>query len=253
MRYKTFNTSLSLEQTWAEVAKILTVSFRLPFIEPRVQNVLKLAALTLMLADHVHLVFFDRSLVWLYWLTRLVFPMFMLLAAHNLERYHARPGKYILQLLCFGLLAQPFYFVSFGHNQLNVMFTIAAGVALYAVLKWSKTRVHWALRLVGLMGLILVPFPIDGGWYGVMSIPMFAALMRRGAWWDWLLAVFVLVSIVAGATPWFVPLSVLVIWVLAARVPSGTTTPKPSHWAKLASYGFYPAHLAVIAFVLKVF
>jgi TraX protein len=253
MPIRTFNTSSRLDQTWAEVVKVLTVSFRLPFIEPRVQNVLKLAALTLMLADHVHLVFFDRSLVWLYWLTRLVFPTFMLLAAHNLERYHARPGKYILQALGFGLLAQPFYFVSFGYYQLNVMFTIAAGVALYAVLKWSKTRVHWALRLVGLIALLFLPFPVDGGWYGAMSIPIFAALMRRGAWWDWLLAGFVLVSIVLGTTPWFVPVSVLVVWMCAARVPASAATPKPSRWAKLVSYGFYPAHLAVIAFVLKVF
>jgi hypothetical protein len=253
MPIKTFNTSLRHEQTLAEVIKVLTVSFRLPFIEPRVQNAFKLAALTLMLADHVHLVFFDRSLVWLYWLTRLVFPMFMLLAAHNLERYHARPGKYILQLLGFGLLAQPFYFASFGHYQLNVMFTIAAGVVLYTVLKWSKTRVHWALRLVGLIALLFLPFPVDGGWYGAMSIPVFAALMRRGAWWDWLLAGFVLVNIVLGTTPWFVPVSVLVVWMCAARVPASAATPKPSRWAKLVSYGFYPAHLAVIAFVLKVF
>lgn len=230
------------------------VSIRLPFIETRVQNTLKVAALTLMLVDHVHLVFFHRSLVWLYWLTRLVLPMFMLIAAQNLERYHARPLKYLAQLVGFGVLAQPFYFMVFGFAQLNIMFTIAAGVAVYALLAWSKTRLHWSLRLLAMAGLIFIPFPLEAGWAGVIAVPVFAALMRRGAWWDWLLALVISLTIVAGTAPWFVTVAALPIWLLAAQIPAKFTqakSQKPARWTQWASYGFYPLHLTVIALISR--
>lgn len=255
MPSKTFNPASSSVQPWAGLPKVLTASFRLPFVESRVQNAFKCAALSLMLVDHVHLVFFHRSLVWLYWLTRLVFPMFMLLAAQNLERHRARPEKYILQLLVFGLLAQPVYFASFGFSQLNVMFTIAVGVALHTLFKWSKTRVDWALRLVFMAGLIFVPFQLEAGWAGVIAVPVFAALMRRGAWWDWLLALVVCWFVVAGTAPWFVAIAALPVWLIGARVSAMAAPPvpavKPSRWAQLAAYGFYPLHLAVIALVSR--
>ena len=72
---------------------------RLPIVGPQAQHFLKLLALTLMISDHVHYVFFNRNLEWLYWLSRLVFLIFTLIVTQNLELCRVRSGAFTSLLL----------------------------------------------------------------------------------------------------------------------------------------------------------
>jgi hypothetical protein len=222
--------------------------WRLPPIHSQIQLWLKIAATALMIADHIHLVFFLRSETWLFWITRLVYPMFMLLVAYNLEYRRAKAHKYVVSLLLFGSLAQPFYMMAFGFTHFNVMFTLATGVLLHQALVWSRPRVHVGFRLIALLALLTVPFEwLEGGVAGVLMIPAFANLFRRGAWWDWLLAFGVCMAIPTGTAPWWLIVSVLLIWGIASGFKFKTTELKPSRWIGLVLYWVYPVHLCVIA------
>jgi TraX protein len=223
------------------------VLYEITSLSARTTGQLKTLALVLMLADHIHLVFFDRQLEWLYWLSRLVFPIFALIVAQNLELHRASPRRYISRLLVYGIVAQPFYWLCFHVQQLNVLFTLASSISAWWILETLKARgIHSALRL-GLALLIAASLPfLEFGWAGVLAVPVFAALMRRGVWWDWLAALVLAFGIVNFGVPWVMPLVALTLWGLASRFGRGIER-QPAAWLKHAFYGFYPAHLAAIA------
>jgi TraX protein len=221
--------------------------WRLPRTSAPANNVLKLLALGLMLSDHIHFVFFNRQLEWLYWLSRLVFPLFALIAAQNVELHRANPKRYISRLLLYGVIAQPFYLLAFGFAQLNVLFTLAVSVAVWWWLEVSRAR---NLNLVSRFApIVLVAFGatfLEFWWAGVFAVPIYAALMRRGAWWDWLAALLLAFGIVAFTSPWIMPVVALGLWALVSRFPIRSSR-KPNRWIQHAAYAFYPLHLAVIA------
>jgi hypothetical protein len=256
----------------------INLTYRLPAVSPRAQQFLKLFALGLMIADHAHLVFFNRNLEWLYWLSRFVFPLFALIAAQNLEQHHANPHRYISRLLTWGLIAQPAYWFCFHAPQLNVLFTLASSVGLYWILETLKARgFHTVLRYgIAILVALSLPF-LEFGWSGVLAIPVLAAIMRRGAWWDWL-AVFVLAfGIVNFTAPWPMPLAAIALWAFASRwklldpkatpggllahrmAPGGPFAPgsrgnaRAPKWVQWAFYAIYPIHLTVIAVTFVLF
>jgi hypothetical protein len=264
---------------------------RLSAVNPRAQQILKLLALALMIADHVHLVFFNRNLEWLYWLSRLVFPLFALIAAQNLEHYHANPHRYISRLLVWGLIAQPAYWFCFHAPQLNVLFTLASSVCLYSVLETLRVRGFHAILRYGIAMLVAFSLPfLEFGWSGVLAIPVFATVMRRGAWWDWLAVLVLAFGIVNFAAPWPIPLTAIALWAFAARwklldpkaapdgpgslldpkaapdgplahrmAPGGPFAPgsldnaRAPKWIQWAFYAIYPIHLTVIAVTFVLF
>jgi TraX protein len=226
-----------------------SMTYCLPAVSSRAQQFLKLLALGLMIADHVHYVFFNRNLEWLYWLSRLVFPIFALIAAQNLEHHRTDPRRYILRLMVYGIFAQPFYFACFHVAQLNVMFTLASSIAVWSLLEVSRVRkVHGFVRYGSVLVIAAcLPF-LEFGWAGVLAVPVVAAFIRRGAWWDWLSSFVLAFGMVGFGAPWVMPLLAVGLWMLASRLPECASY-KPSRWSQHMAYGFYPLHLAVIAFV----
>jgi TraX protein len=224
-----------------------TLVWRLPTTSTSANNMLKLLALGLMLSDHIHFVFFNRQLEWLYWLSRLVFPIFALIAAQNVELHRANPKRYISRLLIYGVIAQPFYWLAFGFTQLNVMFTLAVSIATWWWLEVARARgLKPGLRFAPIVLLAIGAIFLEFWWAGVLAVPIYAAVMRRGAWWDWLAALAVAFGIVGFTSLWIMPLVALGLWTLASRLPT-RSSPKPSRWIQHAAYAFYPLHLAVIA------
>ncbi|NJK43085.1 MAG: hypothetical protein HC933_01410 [Pleurocapsa sp. SU_196_0] len=224
-------------------------SWRLPSVSGRSASLLKWVALGLMVMDHVHFVFFARAVEPLYWLSRLVFPIYTLLVAQHLEVHGANPKRYILRLLAYGVVAQPVYMLCFQTAQLNVLFTLASSIAAWWVLNSLKARgwePAWRYAPIAFVAVCLINLEF---WFaGVLAVPIFAALMRRGAWWDWLLVPFLAWGIVGFGAPWVVPLVAIAVWIVMARGSSrGASRGKPRWWVQHFFYAVYPLHLAVIA------
>ena len=221
-------------------------TWKLPPIGTRATLAFKLFALSLMLSDHVHFVFFHRQLEWLYWLSRLVFPIFALIVAQNLEHHHANPKLYLSRLVFYGVLAQPVYMICFQTTQINVLFTLASSIALHWSLDALKARgLIWQLRW-GLAIFLASSVPmLEFGWAGVLAVPVFVALMRRGAWWDWTFVFVLAFGIVKFTSPWIMPLIAIAFWVVLSRFKEARVLKQP-RWTRHAFYLFYPIHLALI-------
>jgi TraX protein len=226
-------------------------TWKLPPISTRATLSFKLLALTLMLSDHVHFVFFHRPLEWLYWLSRMVFPIFALIVAQNLELHHANPKRYMVRLILYGALAQPAYWLCFQVAQANVLFTLSASTLLWWLMRTLKSRgmvllLRWGLAILAASNLPMLEF----GWAGVLAIPVFAALMRRGSSLDWMCAFVLAFGIVGFTSPWVMPLATIGFWALAARVPN-KIAPRVSKRLQHAFYAFYPVHLTIIAAIAR--
>jgi TraX protein len=230
------------------------LSWILPSVSERSALFLKVLALALMVMDHVHFVFFERSVEPLYWLPRLVFPLYALLIAQHLERHQADPRRYILRLCLYGAIAQPAYMLCFGQPQLNVLFTLALSVGVWWVLKNLKARGWESAWRYALVGFVAVCFVNLEFWFaGVLAVPVFAALMRRGSWSDWLLVPPLAWGIVGFGAPWIMPILAITVWVVLAREsPVSSNRSKPNGWMKHLFYMAYPLHLTIIALIALV-
>lgn len=141
---------------------------RAPYPAARLES-LKWLALAAMLVDH------GGKIVWWWWLEpshaigRLAWPLFALLVGTRLAERPERARRYLDWLLPFAVLAAPAYVAVAGEWRLDVLFTLAAGVALV------DGRRHPVRAGVALLLSPLCEF----GVVGVATIPALAWLTRR--------------------------------------------------------------------------
>ena len=195
---------------------------------------LKWLALATMLIDHLGKMVFVSWMWEAHAVGRLSWPLFSVIAALRLA---ASPEglavRYRWRLLPWAILAQPAFRVVSDGEQLNILWTLLAGVLLAS----SARRASWPLAL---LALALSPF-CEFGPVGVLSIPLMAKVaQRRGAtaaaWLCGPLAVLAHLPLPLDLVPWTLPAllaSPLAVWL---RLPA----PRIPRWVY---YAVYPAHL----------
>ena len=75
--------------------------------------------------------------------------------------------------MLYGVIAQPFYYWSFGFAQLNVLFTLAVSVSAWWWLETARARasdvvVRYAPVLLVAVSVIFLEF----NWAGVLTVPI---------------------------------------------------------------------------------
>lgn len=213
-------------------------------------EVLKWLALLLMTGDHINTALFGRSVDWLYGVGRLVMPLFACVLAYNLARPQdaAVFRRTAVRMVLVGVLAQPFYMVSFhqGPFVLNIMFAFAVAVAL---MWWWQERngSAWALASVLVVSGLFTEFA------GTAQLLTFAFWL----WWRpdnaprsvdrrWALG---LVLAALGLVCWvngngWALVSLPLVGIVGTYVQRGL----PRY--RWAFYGYYVAHLGVLAVVV---
>jgi len=154
---------------------------------------LKVIALTAMLLDHVGAVFPDHVPFAFRLIGRLTFPIFVYLIAEGF-RYTRSPEKFLLRLLAFAVISEPFYDwtivrsanieqgLSPWHvdflNRTNIFFTLFLGGVAIVVLKHvydafiqrldtdSPIKAH----IMAYVNITMITFPVT---YGLMSVADF--------------------------------------------------------------------------------
>lgn len=195
----------------------------------------KLVALALMVLDHVDWGLFGSSLGIHDTIGRAVFPLFALTLGRSVI---LGPPGHLLRVVAprmalVGAVASLAYVPLFGVYPLNVMFTLAAGVAMVAL--W---RMGWGLVAVAVF--VSAGALVDYQWFGLACIAV-------AAWtFSWprlpvggLLAVMAVLLLPVNGSLWAllaVPLFAL------ASVFDG-----PAPRLKWLFYAAYPVHLAVLA------
>lgn len=190
---------------------------------------LKWLALAAMLIDHGTKIVFYGWMWEGHLVGRLAWPLFALIVA---ERVAISPGlweRYLRRLLPWALVAQPAFMGVSGTSQLNVLWSLVAGVAL------CQPRRQPALALGG---LVLAPF-CEFGPVGPLSVPLLVAAHRR---WGRAVAVLLCGPLALLANfPTDYPLHALPA-LLATPVAAVAALPAPRLPGPVY-YLIYPAHL----------
>lgn len=203
-------------------------------------EVLKLAGLVAMVADHANKYALEGAYPLMAHIGRLAFPLFALVIAANLRWNTADPQRYFMRLAVWGVASQAVYTWATGHTHLNILLTLAIGVQL--VLAVEALRQHDSV--VGVLWLLVVigaALACDYRLTGPLLVLLFHEWFARPGRYTALLAV--LGVAVLNASVLFAPaaLASLIVAVTVAwwqpRVPRITR-----YWF----YPFYPAHLALI-------
>jgi hypothetical protein len=205
----------------------------------------KLTAIVLMAASHTMLAFDAPVSHWGHWIGRPCVPVFAYLIVARLSvRPPERGVAMIGRLVVWGLIAQPIYTILRGDPVifLNVMFTLATGVALMV----TAAR-QWTLATILILAAALVfTDRLDGG--GLAALAMLAGwtLYRRspqGA----LAAVVALTALHNALLDWTDWVAVLSDLVAAPIVLASRALPAPPFRVPgLLFYAFYAVHLGVI-------
>lgn len=130
---------------------------------------IKLIAMATMLIDHIGAVFFPQVL-WLRIIGRISFPLFAWGVAMGYMRTR-NWRKYALRLLVAGLITQLPYNLLFQSGDLNVCFTLLAGLLALKVL---HTKNLW-IKICGLISILALVHVLgfEYGIYGVLTILVF--------------------------------------------------------------------------------
>ena len=227
---------------------------------------LHLLAMACMLCDHLWATLVPGS-AWMTCVGRLAFPIFAFLIAEG-ARHTRSLRRYALRLFLTALATEIPFDLMYGSTVFypfhqNVLWTFLLAIGCIAVIERVKKRgVLWQTALAGALtaavgwalGTLLM---VDYFGFGVLTVLVFYVFRGR-RWYDLagqLACLFYLHAVAAGGLCYPVSLLGLTLELpqqglaLLALVPiwlySGERGPY-SRGIRLAWYGFYPAHMAVL-------
>lgn len=102
------------------------------------RNALKIIALIAMIVDHIGLVFFPNIAVFRI-IGRVSFPIFAFFISEGYY-YTKSKKKYIITLLIFAIISQPFYILMIGNYTLNILFTFLFSIILMILIDYTKSK-----------------------------------------------------------------------------------------------------------------
>ena len=222
---------------------------------------LKTIASLCMLADHVCLILFSKSRAAFYvrgTIGRIAFPVYVFLLTEGFFHTKSRT-KYILRLLVFSLISDPFFdlaffgrFPDFGHQ--NVFFTLLIGFLLLCVLEkiresFARRNPEEAAAISGKCFLVQLPFIVvfmagayflktDYSYLGVCAVAVMFYFKNLP----------VSYRVLAGCLALNVP-RLHNIGAFLSVIPLSFYNFRKGRITKaeqLAFYAFYPAHLLVL-------
>ena len=205
-----------------------------------------------MIIDHAgH--FFWPHFLWPHALGRMSFPLFAWLASMG-EQHTTNLKKYLRRLIILGIISQPIYAYTYHllfsvAAPLNILFTLAFGVGLIAILKRIPIPI---LKLMALMvGLIMADIiPIEGGAYAVLTIYLMSLFKQdsRRNLMRWLI-LFISVNLMFMAVFSLPMITVFKILSPVFIIQYNGQRGYRARWF----YWLYPLHFGVLVFLKLVF
>lgn len=221
--------------------------------------VIKLIALASMLIDHCALVLTPYYAPYYYVLRgvgRIAFPLYCFMIAESFT--HTRsPRRYLWRLLLFAAISQvPFAMVvSYGTgsgwawliSELNVFFTLAAGLALIMLVSGAEKRGPGLYALIAATAALMLCLPrSDYGFAGAALILLLYLCRRKriyqfGVLLIWAFWQYALTFGSFGRTQFY--------FAMLAALPMLLYNGRRGPGLKWLFYAFYPAHLFVLGII----
>lgn len=209
---------------------------------------LKWLALVLMTLDHINKYFFSDKLIFLFQLGRIAMPIFGFVLAYNLARSNALVnGLYlraIKNLALYGIIATPFFIINggllFGWWPLNILFTLLVATAVcFFVDKGGRKNIIAAFLIFFFCGAF-----VEFWYFGIAFIFFVWRFLKTGQWLSFFLMLLSLASLFIINGNFYALAALPIIYCssfIDVRVPR----------VKRIFYTYYPAHLAIIALLIK--
>jgi TraX protein len=223
-------------------------------------DVVKLAAATLMLCDHVNTILLGSSAPLLWRIGRIAFPLFCFALVCHLAR-GANPWRYVQALLVLAIPTQPIFAAAFSNELANILFTLAAGATLATVLLAQPPWVPHAALALGTAAVFAWPLAARTGVdFGVAGILFPAALLltlaRSPVHGVWLVALLLGLNAAARRGPeesWLAGLTFDGLFAgfggLAVIACAAAFRGKRRFLPRYALHVFYPGHLVALVAV----
>jgi hypothetical protein len=215
-------------------------------------DLLKWVGILTMMIDHTPKVFhiegFTGDITTL--IGRITFPIFAFLIAHNYHFYSKNPQKYIRRLMIWGFIAQPIYMYALDKPSFNILFVLAAGLLLQKSMddySHKKNKQTINTLVFGFVFAFFVGLFSGYGMVGVLLIPAFCLWIRQQDIYQFIILATIILSVNKFTGNAVMGLGVVL---LLFCLPKKQLFPRMAGWF---FYFFYPAHLALLALLNKIF
>jgi TraX protein len=213
-----------------------------PSLSSGQQETLKWLAVVTMVFHTTEIFLLAGAVPFLFWLSRVAFPLFAFLIAYNLVVREVKPTRYLYPLLIFALFTQPVRIWLWGDYQGNIFFTLCFGVLYVGLHALLSQRLQPLLSHALLVLMFIIPsYQVEYGPMGVFLIPVLVYYLRHPVPLAFLgLVVYILaVNNFYLYAAWGLLVLPLVFWVSRYPVTLRRTNP----WF---FYSFYPLHLIAL-------
>ncbi len=211
-------------------------------------EILKILAILFMVIDHVNRIIYDGEQLWMLAVGRMAFPLFCFIAAYHYEKPLRNFRKYVISLLVFGAISQPIYAWALNPNQLNIFFTLAAG--LMAIWFYDNhqrffSNLNKPQRIAGWAGVtvlwLLIGFTVDYHQAGILLIPCIVLWLRYQT--DLILFCVLLATLVANYLMFYSIVGLLAYGLIFVVALMPLPIPRLPRYFY---YAFYPGHLLLL-------
>jgi len=209
---------------------------------------LKWLAVILMTVDHVNRHLLHMAHPWMYNAGRIALPLFVFVLAYNLARPSAVGGtaaiRVLERLLPFAVISsQPYIELNMdgiGPLPLNVLFTLAAGTAIVALI---ECRTKWC-TLSAVLLFVSMGWIVDYQWNGIgLFVACWHFFRRPGLFWGAAMLTLLVLLVQLNENYWALASVPIIALSFACRLPVRRI--------KGALYYYYPLHLYALV-VLKI-
>ncbi len=205
-------------------------------------EVLKWLAFVLMVGDHVNALMLGRSEPALYAAGRLVLPIFAFVLAYYVAQGGEPSARRVLKrLVVWAVLTQPIYMVVRPDFALNVLFTLALGLALA---QYGFEDARGDQRVAVWLSAAMLGYFAEFAWFGIWLIVAVHRWCRAPSQERaWLVLAALIVLSLPNRNAWALAAIPVILLVGTANVP----VPRASR----IFYALYPIHFAVIALATR--
>lgn len=201
---------------------------------------LKIIAFLSMLLDHIGIVYFPNIIVFRI-IGRLAFPLFAWGIARG-YKYTKSFKNYVTRLFILALISQYPYSLLFKTNNLNICFTLLAGLFVLKIYDY-KFKLWLKMLLIAFILTISQYFNFEYGIYGILTIFIFYYLWNKECviYYQGILTLISIIIFKFNPIQLFAVFSFILILILNKY---------DFKLNKVLQYSFYPLHLFVL-FILK--
>ena len=227
---------------------------------------IKICAAFLMIIDHANYIWFDHKSFLIMIAGRGAFPLFCYAVAVAVLKAEGHiPARYVKRMFIFAVLAEPFHYFAIGNLEGNVIFTLAFGALVAALVHRIKLWQMYMLY-IGAAAFILMPFPIEFGLAGIM-LPSAILLALRGErsvlpflilllffvnMWSFINDIHSGISPAVWLTFFMMGIACIALPMMALKL--GNDVQQTGRLlSKYSLYVFYPAHLFLLKIIELVF